>query len=182
MMPCARTVISGVGCSLLLILTGAAARADDWYRERGLASYYGKGFHGRTAADGDRFSQQELTAAHRHLPLGTKVLVENRATGEHVEVKITDRGPYADTKRRIIDLSHTAADSVGILDDGVAPVRVVVTEEAATETKRPEEALVYEVQVGAFDQERQAQAVLAQVQDGYPQAYLTPRDGPDGPY
>lgn len=182
MMPCARTVLSGVGGTLLLVLTGATARADDWYRERGLASYYGKGFHGRTAADGDRFSQQELTAAHRHLPLGTKVLVENRATGEHVEVKITDRGPYADTKRRIIDLSHAAADSVGILDEGVAPVRVVVTEAAATQTKRPEEALVYEVQVGAFDQERQAQEVLAQVQDGYPQAYLTPRDGPDGPY
>src|SRR5215475_8178786 len=144
MMSCARKIIIGVVLSLMLAVTGASAYADDWYREYGLASYYGKGFHGRKAADGDRFSQQELTAAHRHLPLGTKVLVENRATGEHVEVKITDRGPYADTKRRIIDLSHAAADSVGILDEGVAPVRVVVTEAAATQTKRPEEALVYE--------------------------------------
>ena len=46
-----------------------------------------------------------MTAAHRRLPLGTKVLVENRDTGAQVEVKITDRGPYADTKRRVIDLS-----------------------------------------------------------------------------
>src|SRR4029434_3184390 len=144
MMPCARKVIIGVVLWLSLAVTGASARADDWYREHGMASYYGNGFHGRKAADGDRFSQNEMTAAHRHLPLGTKVLVENRATGEHVEVKITDRGPYDDTKRRIINLSHSAAHSVGRLDDGVAPVRVVVTEAAATQTKRPEEALVYE--------------------------------------
>jgi rare lipoprotein A (peptidoglycan hydrolase) len=82
MMPYTRKVIIGAGLSLLLGLTGVSAHADDWYREHGLASYYGKGFHGRMAADGDRFSQNEMTAAHRRLPLGTKVMVENRATGE----------------------------------------------------------------------------------------------------
>src|SRR5205085_7244749 len=115
MMPDTRKVIVGVGLSLILALTKASAGADDWYREHGLASYYGKGFHGRKAADGDRFSQNEMTAAHRHLPLGTKVMVENRTTGEQVEVKITDRGPYADPKRRIIDLSQAAADSIGLV-------------------------------------------------------------------
>jgi rare lipoprotein A len=72
-----------------------------------------------------------MTAAHRHLPLGTKVMVENRATGEQVEVKITDRGPYADPKRRIIDLSKAAADSIGLVEPGVGPVQVGITEEAA---------------------------------------------------
>src|SRR5512144_1367586 len=118
MMPYIRKVTMGAGLALMLAFTEASARADDRYREHGLASYYGKGFHGRKAADGDRFSQNEMTAAHRRLPLGTKVMVEHRATGEQVEVKITDRGPYADKKRRIIDLSKAAADSIGIVEQG----------------------------------------------------------------
>jgi rare lipoprotein A len=161
---------------------GEFAYADDWYREHGLASHYGKGFHGRKAADGDRFSQNEITAAHRQLPLGTKVMVANPNTGEQVEVKITDRGPYVDKKRRIIDLSKAAADSVGLVEAGVAPVRIVVTEEAAKQTKRPEEEVMYEVQVGAFEDHDQAQAVLEQVQDWFPKAYLAPRQGPEGAY
>ena len=92
-MPSTRQVIMGAGWSLMLALAGVSTQADPWYREQGLASYYGKGFHGRTAADGDRFSQHEMTAAHRQLPLGTKVMVENRTTGEQVEVKITDGVP-----------------------------------------------------------------------------------------
>ena len=127
MMPFTRHVMAVAGLSLGLGLTGAFVYADDWYREHGMASYYGKGFHGRKAADGERFSQHEMTAAHRQLPLGTKVMVENPDTGDQVEVKITDRGPYVDKKRRIIDLSKAAADSVGLVEAGVAPVRVVVT-------------------------------------------------------
>jgi rare lipoprotein A len=165
-----------------LWLTGSAVEADPWYREDGMASYYGKGFHGRKTASGERFSQNEMTAAHRQLPLGTKVMVENRETGEQAEVKITDRGPYADKKRRVIDLSKAAADSIGLVEAGVAPVRVVVTEEAATQQKRPEEALVYEVQVGAFEHREEAAAVLAQVQDWFPRAYIAPRQGPAGEY
>ena len=181
-MPYMRQVIMGAGWSLMLALTGTSTQADPWYREHGLASYYGKGFHGRTAADGDRFSQNEMTAAHRKLPLGTKVMVENRTTGEQVEVKITDRGPYADPKRRIIDLSKAAANSIGLVESGVGPVRVVVTEETATKRKSPQESLVYEVQVGAFEDEDHARAVLVQVQDWFPHAYMTPRQGPEGPY
>ena len=182
MMPFTRHIIAVVAIWLGLGLTGAAIYADDWYREHGLASYYGKGFHGRKAADGERFSQNEMTAAHRRLPLGTKVMVENRDTGEQVEVKITDRGPYADKKRRIIDLSKAAADSVGLVEAGVAPVRVVVTEEAAQRQKNPEESLVYEVQIGAFERQDEAQAVLAQVRDWFPNAYMAPRQGPEGDY
>jgi rare lipoprotein A len=147
-----------------------------------LASYYGKGFHGRKAADGEPFSQNEMTAAHRKLPLGTKVMIENRDTGEHVEVKIADRGPYADPKHRIIDLSKAAADSIGLVEQGVGPVRVVITEEAAKQKKNPEESLLYEVQVGAFEHEDHAQAVLEQAQNWFPKAYIAPRQGPEGTY
>jgi len=153
-----------------LLLTAGAVQADAWYMEHGTASYYSKGFQGRKTASGERFSQQEMTAAHRQLPLGTKVMVENIETGEQVEVKITDRGPYADKKRRIIDLSKAAADSIGLVEPGLAPVRVVVTEAAANQQKNPEEEVVYEVQVGAFEQREQAEAVLAQVQDWFPKA------------
>jgi rare lipoprotein A len=116
----------------------ASARADRRVRLRrrlvsgiGLRLILRQGLSRRKAADGARFSQNEMTAAHRHLPLGTKVMVENRATGEQVEVKITDRGPYADPKRRIIDLSKAAADSIGLVEPGISPVQVVITEEAA---------------------------------------------------
>jgi rare lipoprotein A len=182
MMPFTRQVIAGAGLWLGLGLMCEFAHADDWYRERGLASYYGKGFHGRQAADGDRFSQNEMTAAHRQLPLGTKVMVENPNTGEQVEVKITDRGPYVDKKRRIIDLSKAAADSIGLVERGVGPVRMVITEEAATQTKRPEEEVMYEVQVGAFEHYDQAQAVLDQVHEWFQQAYVATRQGPEGEY
>jgi rare lipoprotein A len=177
-----RHVAAIAGFVLGLGLTGRCAQADDWYREHGLASYYGKGFHGRKAADGDRFSQHEMTAAHRRLPLGTKVMVENPDTGEQAEVKIADRGPYADKRRRILDLSKAAADSIGLVEEGVAPVRVVVTEEAPRRNKNPEESLVYEVQVGAFEHHNQAQAVLEQVRDWFSHAYIAPRPGPEGTY
>jgi rare lipoprotein A len=177
-----RQLTAVVGTWLGLWLMGSTVQADPWYREYGLASYYGKGFHGRKTASGERFSQDEMTAAHRQLPLGTKVLVEHRDTGAQAEVKITDRGPYADKKRRIIDLSKAAADSIGLVESGVAPVHIVVTEEAATQQKRPEEALVYEVQVGAFAHHDQAATVLAYVQDWFPTAYMTPRQGPAGEY
>src|SRR5688572_677253 len=119
MMQSKRQLTAVVGAWMGLWLTGSAVQADSWYREHGLGSYYDKGFHGRKTASGERFSQNEMTAAHRQLPLGTKVMVENRETGEQAEVKITDRGPYADKKRRIIDLSKAAADSIGLVEQGV---------------------------------------------------------------
>src|SRR5919198_2475969 len=114
----------------MLMLMSRQGQADQWYAQRGGGSWYGKQFQGHKTADGDRFSQQEMTAAHRTLPLGTKVMVANPETGKQVEVKINDRGPYAQPKRRIIDLSRAAADSIGIVQDGTKRVRVVMTEKA----------------------------------------------------
>jgi rare lipoprotein A len=158
-------------------------QADAWYSEKGNASYYGKGFQGKKTASGERFSASEMTAAHRKLPLGTKVMVENLETGEKTEVKITDRGPYADRKRRIIDLSKAAADSIGLVEQGVGPVRVTVTERPP-EAKRTgkDEDLFYEVQVGAFEDSEQADSVLKQVKPWFPDAYMAQRDGAAGEY
>ena len=89
-----------------------------------MASWYGNRFHGRETASGERFSMMQLTAAHRNLPLGTKVIVTNLATNEAVEVKINDRGPYV--AGRIIDLSRAAAGVIGMTAQGVARVAVEI--------------------------------------------------------
>jgi rare lipoprotein A len=92
--------------------------------QTGMASWYGPYFHGRRAADGSRFNQYALTAAHRTLPFGTMVRVINQRTQKSCLVKITDRGPFA--HGRIIDLSRKAASSIGMLGSGVAKVSVEV--------------------------------------------------------
>lgn len=88
----------------------------------GVASYYGKKFHGRKTASGEIYDMYKLTAAHRTLPFGTRVLVTNLANGKSVVVKINDRGPFI--KGRIIDLSYEAARRIGIT--GLGKVKLVV--------------------------------------------------------
>lgn len=90
----------------------------------GMASWYGPGFHGGRTANGERFDQYSLTAAHPSLPFGTPVRVINTYTGRSVVVRINDRGPF--TGGRVIDLSKGAARKIGLLSSGVAPVRVEV--------------------------------------------------------
>jgi rare lipoprotein A len=172
------SIILGVGA--ILLLTSGQGQAAQWYVQHGEASWYGKQFQGRKTADGDRFSQEEMTAAHRTLPLGTKVMVENTETGKQVEVKITERGPYTQPKRRIIDLSRAAADSIGIVQDGTKRVRVVMTEKAPKPA--PAEETFYEVQAGAFEESDEANKVLEVVRERFPEAYIAPRDGPEGEY
>ncbi|MGH7361230.1 MAG: septal ring lytic transglycosylase RlpA family protein [Candidatus Methylomirabilales bacterium] len=92
--------------------------------EVGLASWYGREHHGKRTASGERFDMDALTAAHRSLPFGTWVRVTHLATGQTVTVRINDRGPWVGG--RVIDLSRRAAQTLGILGDGVARVRVEV--------------------------------------------------------
>jgi rare lipoprotein A len=172
-----------VACHIL-VLSSALAEAHSQLPLRvqvGWASWYGPGFHGRQTASGERFSMHELTAAHRALPLGTKVLVQNLETDAQVEVRITDRGPYVDPQHRIIDLSRAAADQLGLAEQGVGQVRVVVSEEAPT-LQDTVEVVVYEVQVGAFLESEQAYERLEQLGSHHPPAYVTTRDGPFGRY
>jgi rare lipoprotein A len=90
--------------------------------EAGMASWYGRAFQGRRTASGERFDMNELTAAHKTLPLGTVVQVRNPINGKTVDVKINDRGPFV--KDRIIDLSYKAALMLGIVKSGKQPVEV----------------------------------------------------------
>ncbi|MGK7889827.1 MAG: septal ring lytic transglycosylase RlpA family protein [Leptolyngbyaceae cyanobacterium] len=92
----------------------------------GMASWYGPGFHGRTSASGERFNQNAMTAAHRTLPFGTLVRVTNLNNGASTIVRINDRGPFS--QGRVIDLSAAAAQSIGMIGSGVAPVSVDVLE------------------------------------------------------
>lgn len=92
----------------------------------GQASWYGAQFQGKRTASGERFDMTELTAAHRTLPFGTLVRVINPRNGRSVIVRINDRGPYAG--QRIIDLSRTAAELIGIKARGVGRVRIEVLE------------------------------------------------------
>lgn len=91
---------------------------------RGQASWYGPGFHGNRTANGERFNQYALTAAHPYLAFGTQVRVTNNYTGRSVVVRINDRGPYSGG--RIIDLSAGAAEAIGLKSSGVGPVSVEV--------------------------------------------------------
>ena len=121
-----RTVMAVVGCIavLLIISPGEGGGGASQAGQVGWASWYGKPHQGRKTASGERFSPSQLTAAHRSLPLGTQVKVTNLQTGQHVVVKINDRGPYGSGKRRIIDLSEAAAKRVGLLARGTARVQV----------------------------------------------------------
>ncbi|MGK7921455.1 MAG: septal ring lytic transglycosylase RlpA family protein [Trichodesmium sp.] len=94
------------------------------FQFQGWASWYGPGFHGRLTASGERFNQYVMTAAHKTLPFGTKVRVTNLNNGTSVIVRINDRGPF--TPGRVIDLSSAAARVLGMVQSGVAPVKVEV--------------------------------------------------------
>ncbi len=91
---------------------------------QGWASWYGPGFDGNYTASGEVFNQNALTAAHPSLPMGTQVRVTNLDTGRTVLVRINDRGPYHGG--RILDLSAGAARVIGVMDSGVAPIRLEV--------------------------------------------------------
>ncbi|AFZ49780.1 rare lipoprotein A [Dactylococcopsis salina PCC 8305] len=93
-------------------------------RMQGKASWYGSRFHGRRTASGERFNAYAHTAAHRSLPFGTKVRVTNLRNGRSVVVRINDRGPSS--RGRVIDLSRAAAQNIGMLRSGVAPVRIEI--------------------------------------------------------
>jgi len=126
-----RTSYAGLALGLLLVgasLTGCAlpVQFGDWpvAVERGDASYYASDFQGRKTASGEVFDMHQLTAAHRTLPMGTRVRVVNLDNGREVVVRINDRGPFA--RGRVIDLSYAAATELDMIGPGVAPVRLEI--------------------------------------------------------
>jgi rare lipoprotein A len=104
-----------------------ATPAPKGYLGEGIASFYGPGLHGRPTANGERFNQNAMTAAHRKLSFGTCVRVVNLTNGRQVRVRVNDRGPYVEG--RIIDVSRAAAVKLDMLEKGVARVRLYRCEE-----------------------------------------------------
>ncbi|HSD89693.1 MAG TPA: septal ring lytic transglycosylase RlpA family protein [Kofleriaceae bacterium] len=93
--------------------------------QEGYATFYGKEAQGGPTASGERFNMHAMTAAHRTLPMQTRVRVTNKRNGKSVVVRINDRGPFGN-KNRIIDLSEAAARSIDMIEAGVVPVRLEV--------------------------------------------------------
>lgn len=91
--------------------------------QEGTASYYGKKFHKRKTASGEMYDMHDYTAAHKHLPFGTLLRVTNEDNGHEVIVKINDRLPKY--SKRVIDLSRGAAEHLGMIRDGLAPVKIM---------------------------------------------------------
>jgi rare lipoprotein A len=96
--------------------------SSDGYRERGVASWYGRPFHGRPTSSGEMYDMNEMTAAHTSLPLPTWVEVTNLANGKRIVVKVNDRGPFVDD--RLIDLSYAAATALDLVNSGTGRVEI----------------------------------------------------------
>lgn len=92
------------------------------YNERGIASWYGRAFHRKITSSGERYNMYGMTAAHKSLPLRTYVQVTNLSNGRQVVVKVNDRGPFVGN--RLIDLSYAAAQKLGMVGRGLAPVSI----------------------------------------------------------
>jgi rare lipoprotein A len=156
--------------ALFPTLSAAAHDGDPIANETGIASWYGYPYHGRQAAGGEIYDMELLTAAHRTLPFGTRVRVVNLRNARSVEVRINDRGPFIDG--RIIDLSRAAAGAVDMLIAGIDPVRVEVI--GIPDPPGPE---LFAVQVGAFQDHRNAERYLALLLSKYPSGRIVARDG-----
>ena len=116
--------------------------------ETGLASWYGDKFHGRPTALGEPYNMYAMTAAHKTLPLPTRVRVTNLENGRSAELRVNDRGPFV--KGRVIDLSYTAARELGVLRPGTARVRIQALEPGGTPEPAAAPGAFAYLQAGAF--------------------------------
>ncbi|WP_319548107.1 septal ring lytic transglycosylase RlpA family protein [Desulfogranum marinum] len=106
------------------------------YSEQGKASWYGKKFHGRKTANGETYDMYAETAAHKTLPMGTMLLVTNLENNKQIVARVNDRGPFV--KNRIIDLTYTGAESLGMIKNGTARVRIVALSDEQPQPAQPQ--------------------------------------------
>lgn len=149
--------------------------------QEGKASWYGKDFHGKKTANGETYNMYAMTAAHKTLPLGTWVRVTNKSNNRTADLRINDRGPFVEG--RIIDLSYTAAATLGVVGPGTAPVTVTALGKASDDAAESPEARHYTpvdywsgnftVQVGAFKEEANADKLTRKLSAHYPNAHTT---------
>jgi len=153
-------------------------KSADGYDEVGMASWYGKDFHGNKTANGEIYNMYALSAAHKTLPLGTQVRVTNLENSESVILTINDRGPFV--AGRILDLSYGAADKLGTVDRGVVKVRITALASPSDVMTASAPVKFYHVRVGAFAIRENAEQVHDRlVAMGYQHADITMayRDG-----
>ena len=120
--------------------------------ERGIASWYGEPYHGRRAANGEVFDMTKLTAAHRTMPFGTWLRVENESNHRNVNVRVTDRGPFV--ADRIVDLSRHAAEELAMIGAGLARVKLTVIAPPRGEIREE-----YGVQIAAWEDPSRSEAM-----------------------
>jgi rare lipoprotein A len=110
--------------ALLATISSSAFAAKPGQIENGIASYYHDSLHGNKTASGQIYDKNKISAAHKSLPLGTRVRVTDLRTGKSIEARVNDRGPFV--KGRIIDLSRQAAKELGLLKKGITKVKVEI--------------------------------------------------------
>jgi len=160
-----------IGCSVPPANVRVPPLPEGRVSQVGIASWYGPGFHGKSTASGDVYDQNELTAAHQTLPLGTRVMVTNMENGSSTEVTITDRGPFA--KGRIIDLSYAAAQALDMTGPGTALVRIdVIDSPIPIQTVRA--SLDYTLQLGSFSQLENARQLRERVAKSFSDVTIAP--------
>ena len=141
-------------------------KSRNGYFKKGVASWYGKKFHGRLTASGEVYDMYQMTAAHKTLPLPTYAEITHLANGKQIVVKINDRGPFS--KERLIDLSYVAALKLGMVKSGTANVSVRAIEVPASVTVNDgveEESLSYFIQIGAFSNRMNAEQLVRQMKN-----------------
>ena len=143
------------GCSHA-VLTSPPVPPAAGLEEVGFASWYGAQHQGRRTASGEVFDMNQLTAAHRTLPFGTRLLVTNRDTSRSTGVRVNDRGPFVDG--RILDVSYAAARQLGVVGAGIFPVKLRVVSLPGTRADAPAGDGGFTVQVGSFTSRARAEA------------------------
>ncbi len=138
------------------------------YVERGWASWYGPGFHGKKTASGEVYDTHRLTAAHRTLPLDAVVQVRSLTNGRRVTVRINDRGPFI--RGRIIDLSMAAAQTLAMTGPGTDRIELRVVGYRG----RPDALGYLRVQVASFVDQAYAQALARRLKAQYPDVRIVP--------
>jgi rare lipoprotein A len=138
------------------------------YEETGIASWYGKDFHNRKTASGERFDMYSFTAAHRTLPLPTYISVVNLENNKSVVVKVNDRGPFS--KGRVLDLSYASAEKLGMIASGTAKVRITVLSESMERLRTEERDIdinngAFGVQLASFSVRDNAKELVAKVKN-----------------
>jgi peptidoglycan lytic transglycosylase len=144
------------GCSRA-VLTSPPVPPAAGLEEVGFASWYGIQHQGRRTASGEAFDMNQLTAAHRTLPFGTRLLVTNRDTSHSTEVRVNDRGPFVEG--RILDVSYAAARQLGAVGAGIFPVRLRVVSLPGTRADTPGGDGSFTVQLGSFTSRARAETL-----------------------